>query len=51
MQPYLAVMPAQKYSVGKHAAESGITTTIRYYAKTFPGIPLKETSISTKDKK
>ena len=47
---YLALTPAQKYAVGKRAAgkraaESGVTTTIRYYAKAFPDIPLKETSV------
>ena len=42
---YLALTPAQKFSVGKRAAESGVTGTIRYYAKTFPDIPLKETSV------
>ena len=42
---YLALTPAQKYAVGKRAAESGVTTTIRYYAKAFPNIPLKETLV------
>ena len=42
---YLALTPAQKYAVGKRAAESGATTKIRYYAKAFPDIPLKETSV------
>ena len=42
---YLALTPAKKSSVGKGAAESSVTATIRYYAKTFPDIPLKETSV------
>ena len=42
---YLALTPTQKYAVGKRAAKSCVTTTIRYYAKVFPDIPLKETSV------
>lgn len=42
---YLSLTPAQKFSVGKQAAENGITATIRYYARAFPNIPLKETSV------
>ena len=42
---YLTLMLAQKFSVGKRAAESGVTATICYYAKMFPDIPLKETSV------
>ena len=42
---YLALTPAQKFSVGKCAAESDITGMICYHAKTFP-----EGNISTKDK-
>ena len=58
--PYLHLTPAQKYQVGKRAAETGITKTLRYYAKNYPTIPLKETSVrrlqnsylfSLKDKK
>ena len=41
---YLALTPAQKFSVGKHIAESGVTATIRYYPKTFPDISLKDIS-------
>ena len=43
--PYLHLTAAQKYQVGKRAAEFGTTNTIRYYARRFPGIPLKETSV------
>ena len=42
---YLALTPAKKYAVGKRAAKSCVTTTIPYYAKVFPDIPLKETSV------
>ena len=37
---YLSITSAQKYSIGKHAAENGVTATIRYYAKAFPDLPL-----------
>ena len=37
---YLSINPTQKFSIGKRAAESGVTTTIRYYAKAFPDLPL-----------
>ena len=43
--PYLHLKAAQKYQVGKRAAEFGTTNTIRYYARRFLGIPLKETSV------
>ena len=58
--PYLHLTPAQKYQVGKRAAETGVTKTLRYYAKNYPSILLKETSVrrlknsylsSLKDKK
>ena len=29
---HLALMPAQKFSVGKGTAETGVMATIRYYA-------------------
>ena len=49
---YLALTPAQKFSVGKCAAESDVTATICYYAKTFLDIPQKiRQIISTKDEK
>lgn len=43
--PYITLTPAQRYSVGKRAAEHGITATIRYYAKRFPDLALKETTV------
>ena len=42
---YLSLTPAQKFSIGKHAVENGVTATIRYYAKAFPDLPLKETTV------
>ena len=45
---YLSLTPAQKFSIGKRAAENGVTATIRYYAKAFPDLPLsnlKETTV------
>ena len=35
----------QKYSFGKTSAENRTTTTLHYYAKTFPDFPLKETTV------
>ena len=32
---YLSLTAAQKFSIGKRAAENGVTATIWYYAKTF----------------
>ena len=43
--PYLHLTAAQKYQVGKRAAEFGMPNTICYYVRRFPGIPLKETSV------
>ena len=43
--PYISLTPAQKYSIGKRAAENGTTAALRYYAKTFPDLPLKETTV------
>ena len=37
---YLSITPAQKFSIGKRAAENEVTATIRYYAKAFPDLPL-----------
>ena len=44
---YLSLTPAQKFSVGKRAAENRViaTATICYYARVFPKIPFKETSV------
>ena len=43
--PYLHVTAAQRYQVGKRAAEFGVTNTLQYYAANFPSLPLKETSV------
>ena len=43
--PYLMLTPAQRYEVGKRAAEHGVTAFIRYFAKKYPKLPLKETSV------
>jgi len=40
--PYLILTPAQKYEVGKRA---GITSSLHYFAKKYPGMPFKETSV------
>ena len=43
--PYILLTPAQKYSIGKRAADNGTTATLRYLAKTFPDLTLKETTV------
>ena len=43
--PYLHLTGAQKYQVGKRAAEFGTSNTLQYYAWHFPNVPLKETSV------
>ena len=43
--PYLHLTGAQKFKVGKRAAEFGTTNTLRYYAIHFPNLPLKEASV------
>jgi len=42
---YLHLTEAQKYQVGKRAAEFRTVNTLWYYARHFPSIPLKETSV------
>ena len=42
---YLHLTGAQKFKVGKRAAEFGTTNTLHYYAMHFPNLPLKETSV------
>ena len=39
------ITSTQKYSFGKTSAENRTTATFRYYAKTFPDLPLKETTV------
>ena len=41
---YFSYTPAQRLSIGKRAAENGVTATLRYYVKAFPDLPLKETT-------
>ena len=43
--PYLILMPAQRFEVGKRAGEHGVTVSIRYFAKKYPQLPLKETTV------
>ena len=43
--PYKILKPAQKFDIGKRAAEIGTTAAMRYYAKSYPHLDLKETSI------
>ena len=38
-------MPAQKYEVGKRAAEYGVTATIHHYGIKYPDLVLKENSV------
>ena len=46
MWEYLIVTPAQRFLVGKRAVENEVTVAIRYNCKkTFPGLPLKETTV------
>ena len=44
-RPYLMLSPAQRYEIGKRAAEHGVTASLRYYAKKYPELPLKVTSM------
>ena len=40
--PYAVLAPAQKFKIGKRATETGTATTIKYYAKRYSDIFLKE---------
>ena len=42
---YHTLTPAQKLIVGKRAAEYGTTAAIRFFAKKYPKLPLKETTV------
>ena len=42
---YLILTPAQRFEIGKRAAEHGVTASIRYFAKKYPKLPLKETTV------
>ena len=43
--PYLYLTDAQRYEVGKKAAASGTTNTLRYYADRFPELRLTEPTV------
>ena len=43
--PYHTLTPAQRLTVGKRAAEHGTTAAILYFAKKYPDLPLKETTV------
>ena len=43
--PYISLTPAQKYAIGQKAAENGVAAALRYYAKSFPDLQLKETTV------
>ena len=44
-KPYLKLTPAQRYQIGKRAAEHRITASIRYFKTKFPDLELKETTV------
>ena len=43
--PYMILTPAQKFEIEKRAAEVGSTAAMHYYAKNYPALELKETSV------
>ena len=43
--PYLMLSPPQRYEIGKRVEEHGVTASLRYYAKKYPQLPFKETSV------
>ena len=44
---YAKLTQQHKAEIGKRAAEHGIASTVRYYAKRLPDCPLKESSVRT----
>ena len=40
--PYLMLTPAQRYEVGKRAAEHGVTASIHYFTRKYPKLPLRK---------
>ena len=42
---YMILMPAQKFEMGKRAAEVGSTAAMRYYAKNYPALELNVCSM------
>ncbi len=45
--PYILVKTEEKIQIARRAAENGIANTIRHYAKMFPNLDLKESSVRT----
>ena len=43
--PYLILTPAQRYEVGKRAAEHGVTAALRYFAKKYPAVSLVHSNL------
>ena len=43
--PYITLTPAQRLTVGKRAAEHGTTAAIRFFAKKYPELALKEATV------
>ena len=43
--PYLTLTSAQRFTIGKRAAEYGTTAAIRYFMKKYPELPPKETTV------
>ena len=43
--PYLMLSGAQRFEIGKRASEHGATAALRYFAKKYPRLPLKESSV------
>ena len=44
-QQYHILTPAQRYEIGKRAAENNIAASLRYYTQKYPELPLKETTL------
>ena len=43
--PYVKLTPKQKALVGKRAAEHGVTSALRYFARSQPDVDLKESTV------
>ena len=43
--PYQILTPAQRYEIGKRAAEHNTTVSLRYYAEKYPKLKLTEPSV------
>lgn len=44
-QPYCKLSPAQRYEIGKKAAEMGTTSAIRHYKRKYPDLRLTEPTV------